>query len=89
MVQEVMVVWLPESTKAVKVEELLRQNFGISYKDLQLITLQSKKDKKRITKKLKKEVLKLAGSYANFHEVLIDPREISHSYGFYNYLLRY
>ena len=89
MVQEVIVVWLPESTQAVKVEHVLRQNFDITSKDLQLITLQSKKDKKKITKKLKKEVLKLAGSYANFHEALIDPREISHSYGFYNYLIRY
>ena len=89
MVQEVIIVWLPESTQAIKVEDVLRQTFDISSKDLQLITLHSKKDKKEFTKKLKREVLKLVGNYANFHETLIDSREISHRYGFYNYLLRY
>ncbi|TFF84182.1 MAG: hypothetical protein EU552_01350 [Promethearchaeota archaeon] len=89
MAQEIIIIWLPESTQAVKVENVLRQSLNISSKDLQLITLQNKKDKKKLKKKLKREVLKLAGSYAHFHKNLIDPREISHSYGFYNYLLKY
>lgn len=89
MAQEVIIIWLPESTQAVKVKEVLFQELDITSKDLQLITLNNRNDKKKLKKKLKKEVLKLAGSYANFHESLIDPREISHSYGFYNYLLRY
>jgi hypothetical protein len=89
MTQEIIIIWLPESMQAVKVKEVLSQELDITLKDLQLITLKNRNDKKKLKKKLKKEVLKLTGSYANFHETLIDPREISHIYGFYNYLLRY
>lgn len=89
MVQEIIIIWIPESTQSTKVQEVLSQRLDIGSKYLQLITLKSKNDNKKLKKHLKKDVLKLAGSYANFHESLIDPREISNNYGFNNYLLRY
>jgi hypothetical protein len=89
MAREILIVWLPESTQAVKVESILRQNLDISSKHFQTIALQNKKDKKKLKKILKKEVLKLTGSYAKYHENLTDPRRISYDHGFQNYLLRY
>jgi hypothetical protein len=89
MTQEIIILWLPKSMQSIKVKEILSQKLGITSSDFQLITLKNKNDKKKLKKKLKKEVLKLAGSYANFHEGLLDPREISHSYGFQYYLLRF
>lgn len=89
MVQEILIIWLPESKQSIKVQEVLSQKLDISTKNLQLITLKNKHDNKKLKKRLKKDVLKLAGSYANFHEYLIDPRELSHSYGFQNYFIRF
>ena len=89
MGQQILIIWLPESAEAVKIKEVLSQKLDLTSEDLQLITLKTKKDNKKLKKRLNKEVLKLSGSYATFHETLIDPREISHSYGFYNYPLRF
>ena len=89
MTQEILIIWLSDSTKANIIQEHLSQKFDITSEYLQLITLKNKNDKKKLKKRLRKEVLKLAGCYANFHQSFIDPREIFHSHGFYNYLLRY
>ena len=89
MVQKVMVLKLPDSMEAAKVEQLILEKLQILREDVQVVEVKKGVVKLRVKKKLKNKVLKLINKHAKYHEELINVRRLADRYGFLNYFRVY
>ena len=89
MVQEVMVLKLPDWMEAAEMEQLILDKFHFPKEDIQVVEVKKGAVKLRINKELKKKVLKLINKHAKYHEELIDIRKLADRHGFLNYFRVY
>ncbi len=89
MVQEVMVLRLPDWMEATEVEQIIVEKLQIPKEDVQVVEVKKGAIKLRVKKKLKNKVLKLINKHAKYHEELINIRELADRHGFLNYFRVY
>lgn len=89
MVQEVMVLKLPDWMEAAEMEQLILEKLHFPKEDIQVVEVKKGAVKLRVNKKLKNKVLKLINKHAKYHEELINVRRLADRYGFLNYFRIY
>ena len=89
MVQEVMVLKLPDWMEAAEVAQLILEKLHIPKEDVQVVEVKRGAVKLKLKKKFKKKVLKLMDKHAKYHEELINIRRLADRHGFLNYFKVY
>jgi len=89
VVQEIMVLKLPNSMEAAEMEQFILERLQIPKEDIHVVEIKRGAVKLRVKKKLKKKVLRLINKHAKYHEELVDIRQLTDRYGFLNYFRIY